>query len=227
MDQPPSPTIVGLRGAARGRQLIIELSDGREFVFSAEAVERVGGISEGAEVGEDTLRALDAAEVRVNAHEAALRLLSHRPRSEKEMKTRLGMRGFPPDAVEAEIERLRSAGLLDDSKFAAAWVEDRKRLAPRGKRMLQYELLGRGIDPEDAARATEEVDDRDLALELARQRARRASRTNYEAFVTKVGGFLRRRGFDYKVTSAVTRAVWDETVSAGEKDELGQDQAVE
>jgi regulatory protein len=227
MDVPSGPTIIGLRGAARGRQLIIELSDGREFIFSAEAVERVGGIREGTEADEGKLRALDDAEVRVSAHEAALRLLSHRPRSEKEMKTRLGMRGFPPDAVDAEIERLRSAGLLDDSKFAAAWVEDRKRLSPRGKRMLQYELLGRGIDPEAAVEATEAVDDRELALELARQRARRASVANYEAFATKVGGFLRRRGFDYEVTSTVTRTVWEEARGERDDDDLGLDQTAE
>lgn len=210
MNEPPSPTISGIRAVARGRQRVIELNDGREFLFSAEAVERVGGLREGEPIEEALLKALDEAETRVNAHEAALRLLAHRPRSEKEMKTRLAMRGFPPEAIDGEVERLRTAGLLDDSKFAAAWVEDRKRLSPRGKRMMQYELLGRGIDPESAARATEEIDDRGLALDLARQRARRASRASYEAFVAKVGGFLRRRGFDYEVTSSVTRTVWEE-----------------
>lgn len=213
MDDPPELQISNVRSAARGRQRVIELSDGREFLFSSEAVERVGGISEGAVIDEYTLQALDAAELRVNAHEASLRLLSHRPRSENEMKTRLAMRGFPPEAIEAEVDRLRAAGLLDDSKFAAAWVEDRKRLAPRGKRMIRYELLGRGIDPESVEKATEGLDDREVALELARQRARRAPGSNYESFAAKVSGFLRRRGFDYEVTAAATRAAWDESAA--------------
>lgn len=210
MDEPPGVTISAVRAAARGRQRVIELSDGREFIFSAEAAERVGGVFEGAPIDETVLQALDIAEMRVNAHEAALRLLASRPRSETEMKTRLAMRGFPPDAIEAEIERLRAAGLLDDTKFAAAWVEDRKRLAPRGKRMLRYELLGRGISPEAAEQVTADVDDFAVALELARQRARRAPRDSYEAFAAKVGGFLRRRGFDYEVTASATRSAWDE-----------------
>ncbi|MBK6661488.1 MAG: regulatory protein RecX [Thermoflexaceae bacterium] len=83
----------------------------------------------------------------MNGHEAALRLLSHRARSENEMRTRLGMRGIAPAIIEEEIVRLRDAGLLDDEQFARAWVEDRKRFAPRGRRMLRYELLGRGIEP--------------------------------------------------------------------------------
>lgn len=210
MDEPPGVTINAVRAAARGRQRVIELSDGREFTFSAEAVERVGGLAEGAFIDEAVLQSLDRAETRVNAHEAALRLLASRPRSETEMKARLKMRGFLPDAIEAEIERLRSAGLLDDSKFAAAWVEDRKRLAPRGKRMLRYELLGRGISPEAVEQVTADVDDFAVALGLARQRARRAPLDSYEAFAARVGGFLRRRGFDYDVTASATRAAWEE-----------------
>ncbi len=210
MDEPPSPTIVsGIRSVARGRQRLIELSDGREYLFTDEACERAG-VAEGQELTAGMLERLEAAETRVNAHEAALRLLSSRPRSETEMQTRLAMRGFEPAAIDDELERLRNAGLLDDQKFARAWVEDRKRLSPRGRRMLKYELLGRGIDPDSADSVTSDIDDREVAMELARARARKAPRTTYEAFVAKVGGFLRRRGFDFDVTAAATRQAWTE-----------------
>lgn len=211
MDEPPSPTLItGIRSVAHGRQRLLELSDGREYLFSDEACTRAG-VSEAQEVTPELLDRLEAAELRVNAHDAALRLLASRPRSETEMRTRLAMRGFDPGAIDDEVERLRNAGLLDDEKFARAWVEDRKRLAPRGRRMLKYELLGRGIDPESADQATRDIDDNEVAMELARSRARKAPRTTYEAFVAKVGGFLRRRGFDFDVTAAATRQAWAES----------------
>jgi len=213
MDEPPSPTIVEIRSIARGRQRMLVLSDGRELLFSDEACERVG-VVDGMAVGLDTLKALERGDRRVNAHEAALRLLSSRPRSENEMRTRLAMRGVDPGTIDAEVERLRSSGLLDDEKFAESWVEDRKRLAPRGRRMLRYELLGRGIDPESAERATGDIDDAETALNLARDRARKAPVTTYEAFVAKVGSFLSRRGFDYDVTARATRQVWQEVQDA-------------
>jgi regulatory protein len=213
MDQEPSLTVAAIRSVARGRQRVLELSDGREFLFSSEAIERIGGVTEGMPIAESDLQSLDAAELRVSAHEAALRLLASRPRSEKEMQTRLAMRGFPPEAIESEVERLRTTGLLDDSKFAAAWVEDRRRLAPRGKRMLRYELLGRGIDPVAVEQVTAGFDDREVALDLARKKARRAPKDSYETFVSKVGGFLRRRGFDYEVSAAATRTAWDEATA--------------
>jgi len=223
MEEPPGPALItGIRSVSHGRQRLIELSDGREYLFSDEACTRAGIVEE-QEATPDLLQQLEAAELRVNAHEAALRLLSHRPRSESEMRTRLAMRGFDPVAIDDEVERLRNAGLLDDEKFARAWVEDRKRLAPRGRRMLKYELLGRGIDPESADQATRDIDDQEVAIELARARARRAPHASYEAFVAKVGGFLRRRGFDFDVTAAATRQAWTEAqeAAASEMADLG------
>lgn len=210
MDEPPSPHITAIKSVAHGRQRVLSLSDGRELLFSDEACTRAG-VTEGQSATPELLQELERAERRVNAHEAALRLLSNRPRSENEMRTRLAMRGIGPGAIEDEVERLRSAGLLDDQKFAQSWVEDRKRLAPRGRRMLRYELLGRGIDVESAEEATRDIDDRETALELARERARKTAATSYESFFARVGGFLRRRGFDYEVTADATHRVWLET----------------
>lgn len=212
MDEPPSPTIIEIRSARRGRQRLLSLSDGREFLFSDEACERCG-VAEGQEATPELLSNLDRSEQRVNAHDAALRLLASRPRSETEMRNRLAMRGVEPSAIDDEVERLRNSGLLDDQKFAEAWVEDRKRASPRGQRMLRYELLGRGIDPAAAEQATSDIDDRETAIGLARSRARRSPITSYEAFFAKVGGFLRRRGFDYEVTADATRLAWAEIVA--------------
>lgn len=216
MDEPPSPKIVEIRSISRGRQRLLSLSDGREFLFSDEACERCG-IVEGQDATAELLANLDRLEQRVNAHEAALRLLATRPRSETEMRTRLAMRGVEPGAIDDEVERLHGSGLLDDRKFAEAWVEDRKRASPRGKRMLHYELLGRGIDAAAAEQATNDVDDRETAIALARARARRVAATSYEAFFAKVGGFLRRRGFDYEVTADATRLAWAEVLAAREE----------
>ena len=209
MVDPPTPVVIDIRHESKGRMLLLRLDDGRELVYSQEACDRCS-VRAGDAVDEAWLAAVDAAEQRLGAHEAALRLLSHRARSETEMRTRLKMRGFEPGAVDDEIERLQGAGLLNDEAFARAWVEDRKRLAPRGRRMLRYELLGRGIAPASVDVATESIDDEETALALARVRARGSALENWESFVTKVGGFLRRRGFEWSVVNRTTKSVWTE-----------------
>jgi regulatory protein len=194
MDEPPSPTIVEIRGASKGRMRLLRLSDGRELLVSEESCVRAS-LSVGAAVTDGLFETIESAEQRVNTHEAALRLLSHRARSENEMRTRLRMRGFEPGAVDDEVVRLREAGLLDDGQFARAWVEDRKRTAPRGRKMLRYELLGRGIAPDAVDEATDDIDDQNTALQIARSRARGSALASYDAFMA-------------------TRVVWAETGGA-------------
>lgn len=211
MDEPPLPaTIVEIRSVGRGRNLLLALDDGREFTFSKDTCAQVGGCTVGATADEALLRALDEAEQRGRAHDVALRLLSTRARSEREMRTRLAMRGIGPEVAAEEIDRLRRAGLLDDQQFARASVEDRKRLAPRGRRMLRYELLGRGIAPESVDLVTYDIDDEETAIELARGRARGSAIESYDRFLSRVGGFLQRRGFDHSVVAKALRTVWAE-----------------
>lgn len=190
------------------------------MLFSDEACERAGA-GEGMEAPPDLLGRLEEAEERVAAHSAALRLLSHRARSETEMRTRLAMRGIAPAVVDFEIERLRQTGLLDDQKFARSWVEERKQNAPRGKRMLEYELLGRGIEPEAAAQVTAGIDDREVALGLARDKANRAKLESYEEFAGRISGLLRRRGFDYDAVAFAVRTVWGEKEAEAEAEDEG------
>ncbi len=212
MDEPPSTTanatVIDIRGN-NGRVRLLRLSDGREFIFSAEACDR-SHIAVGDTLTPQLLEVLEGAEQRGNAHQAALRLLSHRGRSEDEMRTRLRMRGIEPQAIDDELVRLKESGLVDDAKFARAWVEKRERTAPRGRRMLRYELLGRGIDPADVEQVTADVDDLSVATDLARSRARGPVLNDYEVFMTKVGGFLRRRGFSYDIVLAAARSAWTE-----------------
>ncbi|WP_373324336.1 hypothetical protein [Tepidiforma flava] len=82
--------------------------------------------------------------------------------------------------------------------------------------MLRYELLGRGIDPEAAAAAIDGIDDLELATSLALQRGRRYAGRTHEEFLAKVGGFLRRRGFDYSVTSEALRIAWEQLAAGAE-----------
>ena len=146
---------------------------------------------------------------KVSAHDAALGLLSLRARSVAEMRRRLTMRGVDDDAIEEEVERLKRAGLLDDEAFARAWVEERERLSPRGSRMLRLELRRHGIAADQVEAATAGLDDRETALELARQKARSVPATEFRTFAAKVGGFLQRRGFDHETVMAATRAAWN------------------
>ncbi|GAB4325170.1 MAG: hypothetical protein Kow0010_07560 [Dehalococcoidia bacterium] len=198
--QPPLNVLV-----RNGRRFRLQTSDGQEYVFAPETIERAG-LAEGMAVLPAHLAELMELEQRVTIHEAALRLLDHRARSEQEMRTRLSMRGFSDTLIEEEIARLREAGLVDDRQFARAWVEERSRMSPRARRMLRYELVARGIEPGAAEDATRDMDDLDAATRIATRKALSMRGKDHEEIRRRVLSLLQRRGFDWDVASDALEA---------------------
>jgi regulatory protein len=213
--EPDAPRVTSLRsGPKRGRQTVL-LDDGRSFVFSDEACLRAG-VRVGTVADTAYLQQLEHDDQSAAAHESALRLLSYRARSEREIRSRLRRQGTPEEVVDAELDRLRTAGLVDDEAFAKMWVEERGQLAPRGQRLLRNELRTKGIAAESIDVATESVDDYAAALTLARTRARKLAGLTYQEFRNKIGALLQRKGFDYATCAAVLREVWAEQANGSD-----------
>ena len=212
-DGPPRVTAINRRSQGRA---VLTTSDGETLIVHAEVLE-LAGLREGDVLDSKARERLDLEKYRRTAHEAALRLLSYRPRSERELGQRLRLRGLPAEVVKDEVERLRGAGLLDDEAFAHSWVEGRQASAPRGQRLLRYELLGRGVRGELADEAISAVDDRTAALALARGRAPRLADLNFEQFSRRLAGFLQRRGFAYNDVAEAVRTVWNENAPESEQ----------
>src|ERR671922_173655 len=83
------------------------------------------------------LRNLTEAELDQRCLDAALRFLAPRPRSEQEIRRRLGEKGHQPDRVDRVIARLRELQLADDRAFVDFWLENRTLHRPRGARALK------------------------------------------------------------------------------------------
>jgi regulatory protein len=153
------------------------------------------------------LQTRDAAEI---AYEKALGFLSYRPRSRAEIEAYLGRRKVAPEAIEATVNRLLQAGLLDDGAFAKYWVENRELFRPRGARALRYELRQKGVADRVIEQVLEGIDETDSAYRAARERARRFNKVDYQTFRQRLGGFLQRRGFGYDIVKQTVDRLWRE-----------------
>ena len=83
------------------------------------------------------------------AQEAFLRiqsLFSHRDRSELEVTQRLLKEDYRPEAVEQAIDRAKCCGLVDDIRFADAFIRARIH-AGKGRCGIESDLKSKGIDP--------------------------------------------------------------------------------
>ena len=76
------------------------------------------------------------------------RLLKTRLRSQFEIEQKLKQKKYLPKEIQKAIEVLKKDNLINDKRFAYAFVHDREILNPRGKRLLALELRHKGITSE-------------------------------------------------------------------------------
>jgi regulatory protein len=122
-------------------------------------------------------------------------LLAVRDRSRREVERRLLMAGFDAAAVEETLERLGTAGLIDDRRFAQAVVQHQTNVRLAGRRAVLSALMAKGVDRETAeAELGAAEDDGDRALELAVRRAARLGGVEPAIALRRLTDFLIRRG---------------------------------
>ena len=202
-------TITAIETQKRGRERVSIFLDGR-FAFSVgRGVVEEHGLHHGQVLSDSRVEELAAADLFGKCLNAALRLLSYRPRSEAEIRTRLSRR-FNGETIEGVILQLRERQMIDDVAFAAFWREARDSFSPRGRLLLKVELRNKGIDPELIDKVLDGIDDEESAYRAAQKRGRTLAKEDYETFRRKLGAFLRRRGFSYGVVNRTTERLWQE-----------------
>jgi regulatory protein len=200
-------------GAPSGRtpHQRITLDGGTTLRVRAEDVAALG-ITPGADLDEETWTALRERAQAGAALESAERLLLIRLRSRREIADRLARKGYPAGVVSATISHLESDGLLDDVRFAKAWVAGRLAARPSGAVRLRRELQQKGIPRdiiEEVLRAGLSADDeRVQAVALAQARLRRYRREPRDVAFRRLAGVLQRRGFSSNAITSALREVF-------------------
>lgn len=151
------------------------------------------------------------------AREIALRRLSVRARSRKELAHDLARRDVPPDAAAQVLDRFTEVGLIDDAAFAVQWVESRG--SRSGASRLRQELRQKGIADELIAEAVSgRDDDADLtaARTLALRKVATMGRLDRAVRERRLGALLGRRGFSTAVIRRVLSELRDPVDGVGD-----------
>lgn len=135
------------------------------------------------------------------ARALAVRVLTHRARSRRELVDRLTTKGVEPALAEATADRCAELRLIDDHALAESLAHRILADRPAGRAYIAARLRRRGI-PDDTARAAidEALSRRDAdadALRVARARAKTFPPSLERTAATRrLIGALARRGFD-------------------------------
>ena len=180
----------------------------------------------GDELGPDTLKVLQRTEELHHAKSVALRFLSTRPRTEREMRDKLREKEFADDEISRTIDELKASGVLNDLEFARAFIRDSLALKPLGRVAIARKLLLLGITKETAAQTLDEafasVDPKELALEAGRRFLRKAGtagkRTDPRKLKARLSSFLLRHGYTWDIAGPVVKLLVDEEATDDDRE---------
>ena len=131
-------------------------------------------------------------------------LLARREYARAELAVRLAGSGAPRSEVETVLDELAAAGLLSDTRFAAALVQ--QKTGAYSKRAIAYALRGKGVSASDASDALAAIDGaEDIANAQALWQRRFGRPPADEREKARQLRFLLSRGYSHAVAFKVLR----------------------
>jgi len=190
--------------AQKNRERVNIYLDGR-FAFPLDLDNFLkAGLKVGQELSEEEIETLVFKNESQKLLNKAGRLLSFRPRSEKEMRDYLKKKKVRPKLAAWIISKLKKQGYLNDEEFARWWLEQRSTFRPRGKIGLKTELRQKGVSREIIERVVDQtVNELVLARQVIRQKIKSLKKLSRPERQQKITGFLSRRGFGWETIKQI------------------------
>jgi regulatory protein len=210
------PVVTDLKAQKRRGRVNVDL-DG-EFAFGVVVETAVKwGLKVGKELSDEEKRQILMEGEFQLAYEKAVRFLGVRLRSEKEVGDWMRRKKLGEELKKMVLVKLKERKLVDDEEFARWWIEQRATFRPRGRRLVERELMGKGVAREvveKAFRGNEVikniggankagVDETELAMRAGEKKLRSLGRFSSKERREKLIGFLQRRGFDWETIRGV------------------------
>jgi regulatory protein len=169
-------------------------------------------LREGMTLDSSKVKEIELGEVKQECLDHALKLLSARLHSTREIRTKLLRREYGAAVVDAVIADLARMGYLNDAQFARAKAQFAAKFKKQGKRRAKIDLIKAGVKSDVADSALHDVygqtDTLAVARELARKLSARLQKLDAPTARRRLAGMLQRRGFDYDDV----KRILDETI---------------
>jgi regulatory protein len=145
--------------------------------------------------------------MRKDAKTYALKLLTIKPRSKKEINEKLKQKGYNEKEIEKCIKDLECVKLLDDKSFAHSYVVSRLQKYC-GKNLIKIELIKKGINNKIIEEELSQFpDEYELAKKLINRKMKMYTNLEKEKKKRRIYSLLVRNGFDKDVIERIINEI--------------------
>ncbi|TJX13866.1 hypothetical protein E9840_07835 [Tissierella creatinini] len=164
------------------------------------------------EISPEFIEDIIRAEEQLKSNNQALRLLSFRQRSEKEIEEALRRKGYNEENILHTIDYLKRNKYIDDEYFTKSFIGDKQNLNGYGSQRIKYELIKKGISKELIENYLLDNPDEEyeLALKIASKKLKSYREEDKNSIWNKLGGYLQRKGYSYEIVSKVLRTLLED-----------------
>ena len=181
-----------------------------QFAFTvSEGIFFQHNLEEGGELSDKQIKELTTADEFDKAKQAAVNLLSYRPRSITEVAKRLVHKGWNQDLADRVTGELVDKGYLNDEEFAAIFARDKAKNKCLGPVALKSELIKTGVAQKIIEQTIEAVYSKYPADELIQRLMKKRGIDLDVPLVKKEKqrfiNLLKRKGFTWDQMESVVR----------------------
>lgn len=186
--------------------IFIDRGNGEEFGFGVSADVLVAfALNKGQEINESELKTIIFEDEVKTAFNLAVKFLSYRMRSVKEIQDYLRKKDMGPEVIDKVVQRLKHHRYIDDSEFAKMFVESRKRTSAKGPAAIRQELRRKGVPEGEAVKAISEFSTEEqiqVAAVFAAKQAKRHKKKSNADMKRSIMQTLAGKGFSRDVIDA-------------------------
>ncbi len=190
------------------RNVVIHF-DNDEVLFLSVDIFYKSGLKKNDEISDDRFSSLIKENQLFHIRQRAFRYLGRRQHSTTELRIKLKQKKYETELINEVLDDLKKKNILDDTKFADMFVEEKMKLKLWSEQKLRSELIKRGIKSEiisDVLRNLIPDEDKlNNAMIIASKKYDALKNRNVEKDVIKrkLITFLNSRGYNYDVIKEV------------------------
>jgi regulatory protein len=187
----------------RGRpeRFVITLDDDQQIVLTPEIVLKYSIAPQQEYSDEAFLEILEEDAMR-QAKDQALRYLTRRPHSRRELMRKMREKGFRTTIINRALDELEKVDLVNDKEFTRLFILNELRLRPVSRMLLVQKLIQRGISQDLFKPFLDELLSEEQELQMARELAEKFvkthSREQGQKLQQKLVRFLQGKGFNWE-----------------------------
>ncbi len=190
-----------------GRGWVKAKAPGHSWLVTVETAGRLG-LESGLEVDVGSMNRVAEEEQLPRARDVTVSYLARAGHSRMQLEAYLSGKGYLPQVIAEVLDWAENLGLVDDRRYAGAFVESHTNRSPMGRYRLRMELIRRGIAPDIVSEILEGREDRDLFDRLVKEVRKKYGGMERRKALRRASSYMRRRGFGFDLASRVLEEIF-------------------